>query len=590
MTNYSLQDELPTRSTTNTPTFLETCALDGDHKALEEHLENNLVQQRDLDRCLLRGLRVVQRKKRELSDVAPSLTLLLQSGAKHAMLARQKTPLHIICESPGDHHELLDLLTKSSRRTIINRRDIDACSALLYAVRNDNVNCVKCLIANGADVTIGYKTYTNKTRFSDEMKLLNPIMEAIRLLSFRSGHSSTVIMSKIFDLLFDAAVEKNRAHFRNCTAYILCAVAYRNVHSLKKLIKIGAPLDIIAYDKYYVWELVTSIGNVELLKCVYNRGIYKDMTGEKGHILWWVFFSKNIEAVRYLLDIGVAIPTCTAEERTTQCETCKENRLIIEDYDERKHRDEYQTAILLDKVKIVKLLDEYGRQSCQSFTALRYALRWGSVRVVSYLLSKHTYTLNIEYNIKDSDERISTLLTDPLTSFVPQNIKLLLDHGADPAKRICSATSINAIMAAIGIAPLEVIVQYIRSGVDINFRSWANKYGNVTPFELSVLKRRHYVSVILLVSGCSREEFSIQKCMAEHKPKLEKLMKEWNVNDNDVTPLKQRCRCVILNHLSPRADLKIEKLPLPPCLIKFLCIPELDNIVQHFSYIDIAKY
>ena len=203
MGNGSSHDEVPTRSTTNTPMFLETCDLDDDHKALEEHLLSNPVQQSDLDRCLLRGLRMVQWEEKELSHVAPALTILLQSGAKwnkHTLLAEQTTPLHIICESPRDHHQLLDLMIKSSQQTIIdtqvNTLDIDAGTAMLYAVRNDNANCVKCLIANGADVTIGYNRYTRKTRFFNSMKLLNPIMKAIRIMSFRSRHSSTVIMSK----------------------------------------------------------------------------------------------------------------------------------------------------------------------------------------------------------------------------------------------------------------------------------------------------------------------------------------------------------------------------------------------------------
>ena len=48
--NSSSDGELPTRSTTDTYTFLENCVRDADHKALEEHLVSNLVQQSDLDR------------------------------------------------------------------------------------------------------------------------------------------------------------------------------------------------------------------------------------------------------------------------------------------------------------------------------------------------------------------------------------------------------------------------------------------------------------------------------------------------------------------------------------------------------------
>ena len=144
MSHHSSQDELPTRSTTNTQTFLDTCVLDAYHKTLEEHLGTNLVQQSDLDGCLLRGLQIVQQKKKELSHVAPALTILLQSGAKWVsddLLDKQKTPYHIICESPGDHHELLDLMINLSQQTIIDQQDSHRHTAMMYAVKNSNINC-----------------------------------------------------------------------------------------------------------------------------------------------------------------------------------------------------------------------------------------------------------------------------------------------------------------------------------------------------------------------------------------------------------------------------------------------------------------
>ena len=226
--------------------------------------------------------------------------------------------------------------------------------------------------------------------------------------------------------------------------------------------------------------------------------------------------------------------------------------------------------------EMVKLLDEYGSKSCKLFSALRRAVQSGSVDIVSYLLNKYSYPLNIEYITKDSYDDIFTLLTEPVYKSSAQITKILLDHGADPAKQMCGATSVNAIMAAIYDEHLEAIAQYIRSGIDINLKSWDFQYGRVSPFYASVLHDHHYVAEMLLISGCSGGVFNNLTLKA--KPKLEKLMKEWNVYDNNVIPLKLRCRCVILNHLSPRADLKIEKLPLPSCLIKFLSIPELDGI------------
>ena len=588
MSDRYSQNELPTRSTTNTQTFLETCVLDADHKALEEHLVNNQVEQSDLDRCLLRGLQTVQQKAREFSHVAPALTLLLEYGAKwNSDVVRrwsggQKTPYHIICESSGDHHDLLYLMIKSSQETIIDAQDIQRCTALMRAVENANINCVKCLIVNRADLNIGSEIYPESA--ASETKSLTPIMKAISMLSCASKYPS-VIMTDIFDILLDAEVDQNKNHFRNCTDYILHALHYENVNCIKKLINIGAPLDVIAEDGFYVWELIATMGDVGLLKCMLNRGIDKDTTDYGVNVLYWVVTSGNVEAVRYLLELGMVIPTYSSEVYEIQCEQCKEKRLIIGELHE-EDLDPCMRAIYDGNLEIVKLLDEYGSQSCKSFTALRCAVTSGNVDIVFFLLNKYRYPLNIEYMIKDSSASIFTLLSDPTFKSPAQITKLLLDHGADPAQIMCSATSVNAVMAAIECGNLNAIAQYIRSGVDINFRSLDSTYGNILPFEASVKHRQHYISVMLLILGCSRGMFSPRKFIANPNPDLEKLMKEWNVYDNNVTPLQLRCRSVILNHLSPRADMKIEKLPLPPCLIKFLSIPELDNILFEYNKAD----
>ena len=585
----SSEDELQTGFTTNTQMFLETCVLDADHKTLEEYLVSNPVEQRDLDRCLLRG---IQQNKRALSHVAPALRILLKFGAKwnsNVLLAEQKTPLHIICELRRDHHEMLDLMIKSSQRTIIDTQDMYECTALLYAVQNANRDCVKCLIANSADVNIGYTTHTSTYIwiYPIQMKSWTPIMEAFKILSPRSRYASAVItnMSDIFDLLFDAAVEKNNDQFRSHKEYILGAIAAENVNAVKKLINIGAPLDIDFDGCFSVWELVARFGNVELLKCMFNRGIHKNTTMEHRSILCHVVISGNIEAVRYLLDLGVAIPNYLQDVRQVRCEQCKENRLIVPDWED---RDPCMLAIRDNKWEIVKLLDEYGSETCKSFTALRSAVCGCNGDVVSYLLNKYTYPLNIEYTTRYETTHSKTIYTLLSESYQlnARISKLLLDHGADPAKLMCSATSPNAVMAAIYYGHSEIIAQYLRSGVDVNLRSWVYNYGNVSPFEASVLRDRHYISVMLLNFGCSRGVFGPHKFMAEPKPKLEKLMKQWNVYENNVTSLEQRCRSVILCYLSPRADLKIEKLPLPQCLIKFLSIPELDNIIYEYNTAD----
>ena len=589
MRNYSTQDELPTGSATNTQTFLETCVLDADQKALEGHLMNNQVQQSDLDSCLLRGLRMVQQNEKELSHVAKALTMLLQSDAKwnsDVLLDDQKTPLHIVCESHGDHHELLELIINSFQQTLINAQDINRCTALLYAVENANINCIRCLLANGADATGEADKW--QLFVPGDKTILNPIIKAIWMSGCVSKYSS-VIMSDIFDVLLDAAVQRNQDHLRNCTAYILCALYTYNDYCTNKLIKTGAPLDQPIHLDRYAWAYIVRRGNAELLKSMFNRGLDKESVDlQSESVLGHAICGGKIEGIRCLLDLGVTIPSCIPEVRTTKCEQCKENRLIIEVYGKKDLLDPCMKAIRHDKLEIVKLLDEYGGQRSKSFTALRWGVIFGNVDVTTYLLNKYSYPLNIEYtkvSVSDyiQESGIYTILTERRRCHKTQITKLLLDHGADPTKKMCSPTSANAMMTAIESGQLEDIAQYIRSGVDINFRSYHDFYKNMLPFEASVLLRHHNIAEILLISGCSCGVFSLK---SNHQfknnldPEVVKLMKEWQVEDNNVIPLQQRCRSVILKHLSPQADEKIRKLPLPKWIIKFLNISEMDDIVD----------
>ena len=169
---------------------------------LKVHLEKENVEQNVLDRCLLSGFQIVQRKDREMHQVAPTLQLLLQHGAQWkdgALLEHEMTPCHLICQSTGEHHELLDWTLKSSDRTLINTKDkTHSYTALLYAVRNANINCVRTLIAKGADVNL-----TGPPWYEPESNcLVSPIVIAIERLQPAFKQFSNT-MTSIFDLLLD---------------------------------------------------------------------------------------------------------------------------------------------------------------------------------------------------------------------------------------------------------------------------------------------------------------------------------------------------------------------------------------------------
>ena len=80
---------------------------------------------------------IVQKQERELSQVAPTLLLLLEFGAQwinNALLENEKTPYHLICQSSGDHHELLDLMLLSYGRALLDTEDCSNRTALVYVI------------------------------------------------------------------------------------------------------------------------------------------------------------------------------------------------------------------------------------------------------------------------------------------------------------------------------------------------------------------------------------------------------------------------------------------------------------------------
>ena len=171
-------------------------------------------------------------------------------------------------------------------------------------------------------------------------------------------------------------------------------------------------------------------------------------------------------------------------------------------------------------------------------------------------------------------------------------VKLLLEHGADPI--LCGEKFPRLINAAIYVRHVEIMARFIRRGVNVNTRSYHHRYREfMLPFEVAIWDRHIYAAEMLLVSGCSRGVYGWNNNHTHNLHigrEMQELLKEWNVHKNNVLPLQQRCRMVILNHLCPQADKKITELPLPTVLITYLSIPELNDIVEKFKCKQISHY
>ena len=564
-------DEQTIGDSTNTVTFLEACILNADHDALQEHLENNKTEQSMLDRCLMFGLQIVQRKEQAMGRVAPALKLLFQFGAKwnvDSLLEHQMTPYHLICQSAGDHCKLLDLLIQSSERTLLHVTDYYDYTALMYAVANANINCLRFLITHGKEV------------ITDRHKR-NLIILAINELQDHSIQSP-ITMTEIFDLLLNNGADVNIALSK--------AISLGRVECIKKLIVKGANID---YRDGYVWQMTAGYG-VDMLNCLFDRGIDKDVTDEDGRsLLWWVTQNGKVATIRYLLDQGVKLPTYVSKTSHDECKHCGVELLVLDT----KHQiqDPSMKAIERGNLDVVQLLEEYGSQTFEHFHAFRLAVIYDKVTVMEYLHRKYRHPLNINYSASrlQSDNKHWTLLKEACYRKSIKSVQYLLKHGADlNTDDRCSGVLIVAIQSS----QIELVALLICNGVDINFRSYDYKYGEVLPFEAAVLyfnRSEHigdiYTVEMLLVSGCSCGMFSLEEDHKFHQSKdkyfafdTKSLMMKWNVHENNVIPLKQQCRRMILKHLSPRASKMIEKLPLPQCLIKYLSIPELDDIVDRY--------
>ena len=581
---------------TVTLSLFEDSIFNGAHNAFQVHLNNNPIKQDFLNRILMFGLEILQKRERELSQVAPSLQLLLKFGAKwkyYGLVENGMTPYHLICKSNGDHHELLDLLLGSSKQPLMDKEDCSSYTALIYAIRKANINCVRSLLKSGANVNL----YTCSSIISNNIQyvvpICSPLVEAMTKLDSDSEHL-TKIKVEIFHLLLANGANVSAPCGRFTPPPVLCALNCGNVECMKKLIQQGAQLGMTSYERNHIWAEIVRKSNVEVLKSVIERGINKDSTDKYGKsMLRLVIESGDVEAVRYLLELGVTVTTYQLEAQFIPCKKCGTIRLYLGTDHVQTERDPCMAAISRDDLDVFQLLEKHGAQGFGLFVVLLQAT-YSSPDVTEYLLNKYTYPLNIEYRINilqigpfhKIDYR--TLLSDACLSNNADVVKMLLDHGADPNRRMCeekcfSDPYTSAINIAIHKCSVTIVAHLIRSGLNINSSSYHHRYGYVLPFEAAVLDTNIDAAKMLLVAGCSCGVYSLtrgHKFKANVNPDLKSFMKNWNVASNNATSLGQQCRRMILEHLSPQAHKKIKELPLPKRIIKYLSLPELDDMMD----------
>ena len=449
---------------------------------------------------------------------------------------------------------------------------------LKWAVHGQKIEWVEEVIANGLDVNL----------MSNQMTLI----DSIKLLSPKSPYPSNIMMD-IFDLLLNSGADVNIPDPDYDRTPLMYAADIGNVICVRKLIDKGADISTANKRGYTACTIAAGAGNVDVLKClIEDNNFDKDFIDRDGcSVLYCAVGSRKIEAVRYLLNLGVAMTKSILQECRGPCFYCKTNLpyLNIEELD----LHPYIRALKSGRLDMVRLMEEYGCQVHTHPYALSCAVSSNRVDSVDYLLRNYRYPMNYEYikyrpeqcgfNIIPMFQAHHTFLTDAFHHIghdAVEVVNLLLDHGADPNKKRGVTQCISAINVAIYMRHVEVIARFIRVGANVNAKSIFGRIGAVLPFEAAVWDHYNYAAQMLFASGSSFGVYSLPEALVKLSPDMQELLREWNVHENNVLPLQKRCRMVILNHLCPQADKKITELPLPPFLIKYLGIPELDDIME----------
>ena len=478
-------------------------------------------------------------------------------------------------------------------------------NALIDAVHDANLKQVEALLADGADAN----TCVNRPGSSIipavaiiHTEELSPLIAAIELLHPTTPHDTPAchpttpypsdMMMEIFDVLLNSVDDVNIPCPGTHRTPVMHAAAAGNVRCVEQLIYKGAALHTTDKFGEMVWTLAAKKGRLDVLRClIEDHGIDKNSMNNKGFsMLYFAVCSRNKEVVRYLLNLGVTVASYVPQKRRAEtCESCHQNIYRHSIYEMQVRGDPYVAAISKNVPEVVKLFEEHGCQLYQSDEVLSYAVNVNSVEVVEYLLGKHKYSLNNEYSGHCLGVEIyphQTILMSACNEVNLKSIELLLEHGANPNMKRCADKCFSAINILIEYGRFEMTARLIRSGANVNTRFESAFTGVGLPFEVAVSINDTYEAEILLVYGSSCGVHSLKgkhKLKSNLHPNIREFLKEREVDKNKVLPLKQRCRMVILNHLCPQADLKINELHLPPLLVQYLSIPEIDCIIEMFN-------
>ncbi len=342
----------------------------------------------------------------------------------------------------------------------VNRKNAQATSALMHAVKSGNYNSAKLLLVVGADINT--KNAAGKTAINYAYK-----PEVVQLLIDRGADYSIIDAVKIgsIDKMNDfIKINGIDEYDKNLLA---TAINYNHIDIVKLLIDQGLLLNLI--------PLAAKNKNVEIVKLLIDKGmdVNKLHENRKERTTALIEASRvvgNMKVIKILLEAGADVNAVETYLNKTALLTAVEysdNKtvsLLIKSKANVNHIDNegnapIDIAVKMGKTDIVKMLVENGAPN-------------DLTRAIKYdITDRYKSLVASSKNIDAIDQNGDTALSVAIHENKIDLVKLILDKGADVNLLSFSNNYNNEyspLMIAVENGNKEIVKLLIKNGADVN--------------------------------------------------------------------------------------------------------------------------
>lgn len=332
--------------------------------------------------------------------------------------------------------ELIKMLLEAGAD--VNAVDKYGNSALVYAVKIENIDIINLLLSYGADPFLCNEMGQNAQFFTKNTKIISILKKA----KPSTSNLVTFVPEDIDTKSLDKILQKDTSSTYLNTLLFNTVANNTNIKIIERLIKSGADVNFCTTNGITILMAALNNPNSNVVKYLLSNGAEVNFIGERGltPLMHAISVDAPIESIKILLENGADVNA--KDER-------KKTPLLYATY--------YDRDIQLLKLLLDNGADPNAKDKNQNTPLLK---------LVSRKASLETFP-----NKKDVIQQINNSYNSVL---------LLLEHGADPNK-----SPHSCLMEAVRLNDVQLAKVLLDNGADINERS--KYYGTV--FDLAYSKK-----------------------------------------------------------------------------------------------------